>query len=148
MSLPRLKKRAQFLRVMKQGRIIKTRTMIVQVLDRKTRDKKTDASLQTNALSSQIVSRETIEGRGDTMGQSDRLSVPPIQIGFTASRRVGGAVVRNRARRRMRAMAEEILPGHCGDCDIVLIARSRLITESFDVLKEDCLYALRQVYAS
>src|SRR5262249_17417257 len=47
-----------------------------------------------------------------------------IRVGFTASKKVGGAVQRNRARRRLRALAREVLaneaaPGY----DYVLIAR-------------------------
>jgi len=49
---------------------------------------------------------------------------PPIRLGLTASRKVGNAVVRNRARRRLREAARQILPvfaapGH----DFVLVAR-------------------------
>lgn len=48
----------------------------------------------------------------------------PIRFGVTASKKVGNAVARNRAKRRMRALARELLPelGVAG-CDYVLIAR-------------------------
>jgi RNase P protein component len=48
-----------------------------------------------------------------------------VRVGFTASRKVGNAVVRNRAKRRLRAAAAEILSrdGRPGT-DYVLIARS------------------------
>ena len=48
----------------------------------------------------------------------------PIRVGYTASRKVGGAVVRNRAKRRLRAAAAMALPrwGRAG-WDYVLIAR-------------------------
>lgn len=47
-----------------------------------------------------------------------------IRVGFTASRKVGNAVARNRARRRLRAAAREVLPrrGRPG-WDYVLVAR-------------------------
>ena len=47
-----------------------------------------------------------------------------IRVGFTATRKVGGAVVRNRAKRRMREAARLILPdlAHPG-FDYVFIAR-------------------------
>lgn len=63
---------------------------------------------------------------------------PAIRFGLTASRKVGGAVVRNRARRRLRALAAEILPreaapGH----DYVLIARPATANCDFDSLRAD-----------
>lgn len=50
---------------------------------------------------------------------------PPARVGFTASKKVGGAVARNRAKRRLRAVADLALPelGRAG-WDYVLIARA------------------------
>lgn len=49
---------------------------------------------------------------------------PPIRLGLTASRKVGNAVVRNRARRRLREAARQILPKHAAPGhDFVLVAR-------------------------
>lgn len=47
-----------------------------------------------------------------------------IRVGFTATKKVGGAVVRNRAKRRLRAAAQALIPelGVAGH-DYVLIAR-------------------------
>lgn len=45
-------------------------------------------------------------------------------VGFTATKKVGGAVVRNRAKRRMREAARALLPLHGrGGCDYVFVAR-------------------------
>ena len=48
----------------------------------------------------------------------------PVRVGFTASKKVGNAVTRNRAKRRLRALARLVLPaaGRAG-WDYVLIAR-------------------------
>jgi ribonuclease P protein component len=48
-----------------------------------------------------------------------------IRVGFTATKKVGGAVVRNRAKRRLRAAAQALIPelGVAGH-DYVLIARA------------------------
>lgn len=52
---------------------------------------------------------------------------PPdgIRLGLTCSRKVGGAVVRNRAKRRLRAVAQEVLPLHGkSGWDYVLVGRA------------------------
>ena len=66
-----------------------------------------------------------------------------IRVGFTASRKIGGAVVRNRAKRRLRAVAAEILPlsGVAGT-DYVLVARRDTVTRPFESLKADLAQAL------
>jgi len=72
-----------------------------------------------------------------------------VRVGFTASRKVGNAVVRNRAKRRLRAAAAEVLarqgtPG----TDYVLIARSGTGTRPYAQLVGDLEGALRQVARS
>ncbi|MBL6937566.1 MAG: ribonuclease P protein component [Alphaproteobacteria bacterium] len=66
-----------------------------------------------------------------------------IRVGFTASRKIGGAVVRNRAKRRLRAVAAAVLPlsGQKGT-DYVLVARRDTVTRPFESLKADLAQAL------
>jgi ribonuclease P protein component len=76
-------------------------------------------------------------------------NLPPApRIGFTASRKVGIAVARNRARRRLRAAAEAVLPkaGRSG-FDYVLIARGETLTRGFADLLADLETALGRVHA-
>jgi len=70
------------------------------------------------------------------------------RVGFTASRKVGGAVVRNRAKRRLRVAAERIIPTH-GECgyDFVLIARVGTAGRPFAALLQDLEAALKRVGA-
>src|SRR5205085_7664428 len=68
-----------------------------------------------------------------------------VRIGFTASRKVGNAVVRNRAKRRLRAAAAEVLArdGRPGT-DYVLVARDGTGGRSYAELLGDLAAALRQ----
>jgi ribonuclease P protein component len=61
----------------------------------------------------------------------------PARVGFTASRKVGNAVARNRARRRLREMVRLSLPEMPVDgADLVLIARHDTAALDFAVLRE------------
>ena len=71
-----------------------------------------------------------------------------IGVGFTASRKVGDAVARNRARRRLREAARRVLPVHAKPgCDYVVIARAGTPRRSFDGLVGDLETALRKLDA-
>ncbi len=70
-----------------------------------------------------------------------------LRVGFTASKKIGGAVVRNRAKRRLRAAAAAVLPlsGVAGT-DYVLVARRDTVTRPFDSLLSDLAQALRAAH--
>jgi len=77
--------------------------------------------------------------------QALRQPTGPLRLGFTATKRIGGAVVRNRAKRRLRAAARLVLasappPGW----DVVLIARDTTPSRRFALLLDDLRDALRQ----
>ena len=68
------------------------------------------------------------------------------RVGFTASRRVGGAVQRNRAKRRLRAAAAAVLPGTAAPgCDYVLIARRATLDRPYAALVQDLTGALKRL---
>ncbi|HSR54655.1 MAG TPA: ribonuclease P protein component [Alphaproteobacteria bacterium] len=70
----------------------------------------------------------------------------PIRVGYTASRRVGGAVERNRAKRRLRAVAADVLAVHGRPgCDYVLIARQGTLARPFAALSRDLAGALKRL---
>ncbi len=69
-----------------------------------------------------------------------------MRIGITVSKKVGNAVVRNRMKRRFRALAAELLPDHgLAGADHVLIGRAGGIERPFDDLKAELTKALRKV---
>ncbi len=69
-----------------------------------------------------------------------------IRFGLTASRKVGNAVARNRAKRRLRAAAAEILSAHATQgWDYVIIARKTILTYEYKKLKQDLTRSLKKL---
>jgi ribonuclease P protein component len=82
---------------------------------------------------------------GLVLQRLERGDAGPVRVGFTTTRKLGGAVVRNRARRRLReaarlVLAEQSLPG----IDLVLIGREGTRARPFGDLLEDLRRALRK----
>lgn len=114
--IPRLKRRAEFLDAARLGRKWVTPGLIVQMRRRSVADSGVDPS------------------------------DAGVRVGFTASRKVGNAVARNRAKRRLRAVADLLLPdyGEAG-CDYVMIGRTVTVTRPFKALIDDMTTALHRV---
>lgn len=116
MALQRLKKRRDFLMVAENGRVFATKSMVVQA---------------------------KFGGIAGPSGSTGAGINSCIRVGFTASRRVGNAVKRNRAKRRLRALVDlHLLPVVKKPVDIVLIARHSTTVVPFAALKSDFLKSL------
>lgn len=76
--------------------------------------------------------------------RQDQVAV--IRLGLTVTKKIGNAVVRNRMRRRFRALGHALLPelgkpGH----DYVLIGRAGGIERDYALLEQELRKALRKV---
>ncbi len=71
----------------------------------------------------------------------------PIHIGFTASRKVGNAVDRSRAKRRLRALTDRLIAEADPSLDYVLIGRTETLTHDFAKMENDLRHALKKIAA-
>ena len=71
---------------------------------------------------------------------------PAKRVGFTVTKKIGKAVLRNRMKRRFRALAREVIParGYAGS-DHVMIGRSGGVERDFALLRQDLERALAKV---
>lgn len=122
-DIGRLTRRPEYLRIASGGRKWVMPGVVVQALARRE------------------AAAETSEGGADG-------SALAMRLGITVSRKVGNAVERNRARRRLRAAAREVLPtaGRAG-CDYVLIGRRATLTRPYAALTADIREAVRRLGA-
>jgi len=71
---------------------------------------------------------------------------PAVGVGFTATRKIGGAVVRNRAKRRLREAARTLLPLLATPgSDYVLVARMGTADRDWTRLLDDVSSALTRL---
>ena len=116
----RLKRRAEFLQVAAANRKWVAPGLILQVR----RQPSTESQTEAAPLAAQL---------------------EPVRVGFTASRKVGNAVARNRARRRLRAVAREVLDHAEPGNDFVLIARPATVERDYQALVADLVAGLKRL---
>ena len=87
--------------------------------------------------------------QGRTRREDEPVPADLLRVGFTCSKKLGNAVARNRAKRRLRAIAQAVLPalGRPG-WDYVLVGRPEATaTRDFEALKADLARAISDLHA-
>jgi len=73
-------------------------------------------------------------------------AVDNIMVGYTATKRLGNAVVRNRCKRRLRAVVLAVLKQYAlAHIDYVFIARQTTAECNFQELQRDMIYAVKKI---
>ena len=68
------------------------------------------------------------------------------RVGYTVSKKVGNAVTRNRARRRLKSVVNDVLNSSIElPLDLVLIGKANTLQRTYDELLEDLRFALKNV---
>lgn len=72
----------------------------------------------------------------------------PFRVGYTCSKKVGNAVARNRAKRRLREIARLVMKTHGrAGWDYVLVGRKDVTaSHDFATMQKDLVWALRKVH--
>ena len=84
---------------------------------------------------------------GMVVQMRDRADDGPPRVGFTATKKIGNAVVRNRVKRRLRELARLRLAGHARPGhDYVLIGRAPTAARAFPELEKDLTSALKRLH--
>lgn len=91
-----------------------------------------------------LETRPRVAGSG--MREDARVGVG-FRFGFTVTKKLGGAVIRNRIRRRLKAAVGHVAPKLAHpDHDYVVVARAAAFDRAFADLKKDLERALQRVH--
>lgn len=83
-----------------------------------------------------------------SQGDDEDVEADAVRVGFTVTKKVGNSVIRNRVRRRLRAVADEVLPETAASgLDLVIIGRMGTIKRPYPALVKDLQTALRKLKA-
>jgi len=87
-----------------------------------------------------------LQSRKHTLIERESNSIESLRLGFTVSKKVGNAVKRNRAKRRLRAVAQTILSAKkASHIDLVIIGRQHTLKRPFAKLLKDFENALMHI---
>ena len=132
-----LKKRADFLRARK-GRYCATSGLVLQVVR---------TGVPVSVDQPDVSSLKQDHGGAREASNSQEL-LPPPRFGFTATKKLGNAVVRNRVKRRLREAVRQIAPQKARTgYDYVLIGRKSTLKRPFSCLLQDLTRAFTKVHA-
>lgn len=161
-SIEKIKKRADFVRIAAKGRKIVTRTLVLQAVLPQGEAGARGPIPEIIAIDAEGAKNHDQEAvalgrrRRQAEVRSHREAVPcaddrteaksNVFVGFTVTKRVGNAVVRNRVKRRLREavrlnLPELAVPGGW----YVIIGRHTALEADFSVIRKDLRYALRKV---
>ncbi|MGD1879989.1 MAG: ribonuclease P protein component [Kiloniellaceae bacterium] len=137
-TVRRLKTRPQFLKVAAARRKWAAPGLVLQAAKRQHGEDRA-------APVARMAPEKTADTAADT-GTGDagiKEEEAEVRVGFTVTRKVGNAVVRNRVKRRLRAAAGEVFPrvGRAGT-DYVVIGRAGTLTRPYDALCADLEQAI------
>lgn len=142
-SLARIKKRADFLRVAGQRRKWATPGLILQAAPSPVVEEAA-ATRPADAASVGFTCSKPADAA--SVGFACSKSSDAISVGFTCSKKVGNAVARNRARRRLKAAVDEIFPPLARPgLDYVVIGRQETVARPYSLLLQDLRTALKRV---
>jgi ribonuclease P protein component len=120
MAIATLKRRSEFLRI-RGGRRWSSPAFVIEMKARE-------------------AGRDAASAASTEMGDG---SASPARFGFTATKKLGNAVVRNRIRRRLKEAVRIVAPGRAKDgCDYVVIARDAAASQPFADMERDLIAAL------
>jgi len=123
-TVGRLKTRPQFLKVAAARRKWVTPGLVLQAARRPRGDDRAATDVVQQAASEE----------------------PEVRVGFTVTKKVGNAVVRNRVKRRLRAAADEVFPRHGrSGTDYVVVGRLGTLSRPFAALCADLEQAIAKL---
>jgi ribonuclease P protein component len=136
-AIVRLKTRPEFLKVAATGAKWVTPGLVLQARRR---------PVSAGPVSAGPDSAGPVSAGPVPAGKATDVGAEPVRVGFTVSRKVGNAIQRNRARRRLRAAVAEVLPEHGrAGCDYVLIGRAGTLDRRYADLLADLRTALARI---
>lgn len=98
-------------------------------------------SLKKNAQFKYVYRRGTSSGSREMVLLYTRSST--LKIGFSVGKKIGGAVVRNRVKRRLRAAVDPVIPRMKSGL-YIFIARNPAVDSDFANLRKSVIYMLKK----